>query len=210
MYCFFHCRYLWIWVSSLRGFFFFKSRLIYLKQRKKLCCRLWIHHVVLSLWMSLKYNIKLTGTCAICVCHCLFGVEWRETDLNRAGRHQSDMPPPPESSASTQSQLCSLLASLHIFCLAADSESSPVLLWQESKCEVIWGDLCGIKGGTGGPEPLRLEVAVPALSHGQVDNCGHPINPCWSDQDPCVTVRQAVTSHLDLRPGRSGTFNRLP
>lgn len=184
---------LWIFVNIGGG-------IVFKMDIKKNCP--WISQVLLSWdWQpeitrddrgkSLKYNIiKLTSICFFHVCHCLFGVEWQETDLNRAGHHQSDTPPPPESSASIQSQLCSLLASLHIFCLAADSESSPVLLWQESKCEVIWGDLCEKKRSTGS---LRLEVTVlagTAPSHGQVSNCGQTIYPRWSDQDSCITVRQ--------------------
>lgn len=158
--------------------------------------------------MSLKYNIvKQAGTCVARVRRCLFGEEWRETDLNGeesggcvcvggAGHHQIHHLRL-NSSSQSQSQLCSLLTSLHIFCLAADSESSPILLWQESKCEVIWGDLCERgwrERGTGrGSEPLRSGVTIPAwapLSHGQAGNCRQAIHAWRLARDSCITVNQ--------------------
>lgn len=100
------------------------------------------------------------------------------------------------------------LVSLHIFCLAADSESSPVLLWQESKCEVIWGDLWKKKKRH--RELLRFEVTVWAgtpQSHGQVGNCWQKIYSSQSDRLVLHYCPSPVISHRDLHPGFSDTFN---
>lgn len=133
--------------------------------------------------------------------------------MRRDRSEQSGTPPirytsPPESSTSIQSQLCSLLASPHILCLAADSESSPVLVWQESKCEVIWGDLWRKKRHQFA-EPLRLEVTVQAgtsQTHRQVGNYRRKIHPCWLDQLFLHNCPSAAISHLHLHPLCSDTF----